>query len=74
MNVKELREYLKNFPDDMEVIITRMSDYEVLKEDEHLSVEMGVQFGNTPWVTRFHYTMDDAKKAMARDYLLIHGN
>ena len=74
MNVKELREYLTNLPDGMEVIITRMSDFEALKEDEHLSIEKAIQFENTPWITRFHYTMSDAKKAMARDYLLIHGN
>lgn len=74
MNVKELREYLTKFPDDMEVVIKRKSDYETLNPELHLTKEKAVQFHQTPWITRFHETMDDAKKAMARDYLLIDGN
>jgi hypothetical protein len=74
MNVKELREYLAQFPDGMEVLIMRMSDYWVLDADEHMAVEKAVKFDGTEWVTRYHFTMDDAKKKMARDYLLIRGN
>lgn len=74
MNVKELREYLTQFPDEMEVIITRYSDYELLAPDGCISVRKGLEVGGTAWITRWHPSMDALKQAMARDYLLIHGN
>jgi hypothetical protein len=74
MNVKELREYLAQFPDEMEVIIRRYSDYDLLDSNDGISVEKGVRIGETPWITRWHPSMDEVRQAMARDYLLIHGN
>jgi hypothetical protein len=73
MNVKELREYLAQFPDEMKVITTRYSDYELFVPDESISVEKGLEMGGTAWITRWHPSMDELKQAMARDYLLIRG-
>lgn len=72
MNVKDLKEMLKEYPDDMEIITDRCSDYSIVKIDEW-SIVKGVQ-KNTDWVMRSHPTMSEENKALEKSYLHLEGN
>jgi len=68
MNVGELKKALEQYPDDMEVIVTRYSDREIMTPDQ-LEVEDGVdQDGYVMWT---HPTMSDDNKARVKSYLHI---
>lgn len=71
MTVKEMKEMLDCFPDDMEILHERYSDYEDL-EDKHFYVEKGVR--KDLWVMRSHSTMSDENKSLEKEYLVIEGN
>lgn len=72
MNVKELREKLAEYPDDMEILYRYCSDYERLDADE-LQVVEAVCKPNGYWM-RSHETMSAENKANAKTYLLFPGN
>lgn len=58
MNVGELKQFLANYPDDMEIVNGRYSDYEIIKESEW-SVVRGVP--EDGMVMRSHPTMSQKK-------------
>jgi hypothetical protein len=71
MNVSELKKMLAQYPDDMEIVNGRCSDYELIKESEW-SVIKGVD--KDGWVMRSHPTMSDENKAKEKAYLHLKGN
>lgn len=71
MNVKELRELLEKYPDDMEVLYQLYSDYENLKPDD-ISAMPSVNMGGY-WM-RSHPTMSSENKANEKIYLVFPGN
>lgn len=71
MNVGQLRKMLKQYPDDMEILNTRCSDYDIVTEDEW-SVVKGVFQGE--WVMRSHPTMSEENKQKEKSYLHLQGN
>lgn len=71
MNVKQLREMLAQYPDDMEILNERFSDYDVVKLEDWAVID-GVPNGQ--WVMRAHATMSDENKAKVRKYLHLAGN
>lgn len=71
MNVGELRKFLAQFPDDMEILYEYCSDYELL-EDGQIRIMKAVN-KNGYWM-RAHPTMSDENKAQMKDYLVFPGN
>lgn len=71
MNVGELKIMLEKYPDDMEVLNGRYSDYDIVDEDEW-SVVKAVPKGD--YVMRSHKTMSEVNKAEEKDYLYLKGN
>lgn len=71
MTVKELKQMLDKYPDDMEILNGRCSDYSLIKEDEWSVVE-GVK--KDCWVMRAHRTMSDAEKLQVKKFLYLEGN
>lgn len=71
MNVKDLKRMLEKYPDDMEILNGRYSDYEIISEDEW-SVVKGVD--KDGWVMRSHPTMNEENKALEKEYLYLKGN
>lgn len=66
MTVSELKEMLNKYPDDMEIVVDRWSDYVVVDDIE---VIKGVP--NEDWVMRSHSTMSAENKAKEKEYLYI---
>ena len=71
MTVKELKQMLDRYPDDMQIVNERYSDYEIISEDEWEVVQGVDQDG---WVMCSHPTMSDDNKAREKSYLLLEGN
>ncbi len=71
MNVAQLRKMLEQYPDDMEILNSRCSDYEIISEHEW-SVVKGVEKGG--WIMRSHPTMSDENKRNEKSYLYLEGN
>ncbi len=71
MTVGDLKRMLERYPDDMEIINGRYSDYELISESEW-SVVMGVPHGG--WVMRSHPTMSEENKQKEKAYLYLEGN
>lgn len=71
MNVKDLKRMLEKYPDDMEILNGRYSDYEIISEDEW-SVVKGVD--KDGWVMRSHPTMSEENKVNEKEYLYLEGN
>jgi hypothetical protein len=71
MNVKELREFLVAYKDDMEIVNVRYSDYEIIKKSD-FSIINGVD--NDGWIMRSHPTMSNDNKSKEKSYLCIDGN
>ncbi len=71
MNVGELKKMLDKYPDDMEVINERYSDYDLVTEDEWHVVK-AVDKGS--YVMRPHLTMSHENERAQKDYLLLEGN
>lgn len=71
MNVGELKKMLEKYPDDMEILTCRRSDYQIIDENEWGIVE-GVQ--KHGWVMRSHPTMRAENKLAAKKYLYLEGN
>jgi len=72
MNVGQLKKMLEQYPDDMEILNGRYSDYEVISESEW-SVVKGVDRGNG-WIMRSHPTMNEENKRAEKSYLYLEGN
>ena len=73
MTVSDLKKMLEKYPDDMEILNIRRSDYEFISEAEW-SVETGVKNENGGWVMRGHPKMSEENKKNAKEYLCLDGN
>jgi hypothetical protein len=71
MTVGQLKEMLNKYPDDMEILNGRCSDYEIISESEWRIVK-GVE--KDGWVMRSHPTMSDENKKKEKSYLYLEGN
>lgn len=71
MNVGDLKLLLSKYPDDMEIVNGRCSDYEIIDASEW-SVIQGVD--KDGWVMRSHPTMSAENKAAEKSYLYLRGN
>jgi len=71
MNVKELKEMLDKYPDDMEVIHEMYSDYMDISVDDWAVIKAVMKNG---YVMRNHPTMSDENKAKEKEYLRLIGN
>ncbi len=71
MTVKELREFLSKYPDNLEIVNGRCSDYEIISEDEW-SIIKGVP--KQGWVMTSHLTMSEENKKEEKEYLALAGN
>jgi len=71
MTVKELKELLNDYPDDMHILNTRCSDYELVTKED-LSVVEAVP--EEYWYMRAHPTMKPEHQYQKQKCLLIQGN
>jgi hypothetical protein len=71
MNVGELKKMLEQYPDDMEILNSRASDYDLVTEDEWTVVKAVMK--DSYWM-RSHPTMSAAYKAEEKEYLHLLGN
>jgi hypothetical protein len=71
MNVRELKELLSQYPDDMEIVNGRCSDWQIIQPDEWRVISGVPKDG---WVMRSHPTMSPENKAQERAYLALDGN
>ncbi len=71
MNVGDLKKMLEKYPDEMEILNGRCSDYSLIKPDEW-SVVKGVNQGY--FVMRSHPTMSEENKSKEKEYLYLEGN
>ena len=71
MNVGELKEMLKQYPDDMEILNDRCSDYDLVTLDDWSVVEAVPQ---QCWWMRTHTTISEENKKKASKYLHLKGN
>ena len=62
---------LEPYPDGMEILNGRRSDYKIIKESEW-SVVKGVE--KDGWVMRSHPTMSEDNKLKEKEYLYLEGN
>lgn len=71
MNVGQLKKMLEQYPDDMEVLNSRCSDYALVEEDDWSVVEAVPQdWGHM----RSHPTMSAENRAKSQKYLHLCGN
>ncbi len=73
MNVRELKELLCKYPNDMEVVNGRYSDYQVIEPDEW-AVISGVCKRDVVYIMRSHKTMSEDNKEQEKQYLALSGN
>jgi hypothetical protein len=71
MNVGELKKMLEQYPDDMEILNDRYSDYDLVELEDWTVVD-GVQ--QTWGVMEAHPTMSEENKAKMKKYLHLRGN
>jgi len=71
MTVLELKKMLEKYPDDMEVVNGRCSDYQIIKEDEWSVVKGVTEDG---WVMRSHPTMSNERQVNEQEFLYLYGN
>ena len=69
MNVYDLKKMLSKHPDDMEVIISRYSDYAYLEEAACAIVKAVPKSGG--WIMRTHATMSEANMMEEKGYLCL---
>jgi hypothetical protein len=72
MTVKELKIMLDKYPDDMEVLNSRCSDYDIIQESEWHVIKAVPT--NNGWVMRSHKTMKFEHKENEKEYLFLEGN
>lgn len=73
MNVGELKKMLEKYPDDMEILNSRCSDFDIVDESDWSVVE-AVPQESCWYVMRAHPTMSAENKAKAKKYLHLLGN
>ena len=73
MTVGDLKKMLEKYPEDMEILNGRYSDYELISENEW-SVVRGVLNKDGGWVMRSHPTMSEENKNNEKEYLFLEGN
>jgi molybdopterin/thiamine biosynthesis adenylyltransferase len=71
MNVGDLKKMLEKYPDDMEILNGRYSDYDLVEENEWSVVKAVKQ---DHWVMRSHPTMSEENKRNEKDFLYLEGN
>ena len=71
ITVAELKALLDKFPDDMQVITSRYSDYDYILEKD-FSVVSAVP--EEDWIMRSHPTMSQERKDKEKEYLHLVGN
>lgn len=71
MNVGDLKKMLEQYPDDMEILNGRYSDYQIISEEEW-GIVKGVD--KDGWVMRSHKTMSEDNKMKEKEYLYLSGN
>jgi len=71
MTVKDLKKMLEKYPDNMDIITERCSDYVIVIESEWKVVKGVVE---DCWVMRSHYTMSQENKKKEKELLLLKGN
>ena len=71
MNVRELKEMLNKYPDNMEILTTFASDYTDVEESDW-GIVKAVE--KDEWYMRSHPTMSAENKAKEKEYLHIRGN
>ena len=75
MTVGDLRCFLASYPDDMEILETRYSDYGPMEWTSWCVVTGVVKAtGRYGWFMRSHPTMSDENKAREKTYLHYEGN
>ena len=73
MNIGDLKKMVEKYPDDMEILNNRCSDYQLISENEW-SVIKGVPSQCGGWVMRSHPTMSEKNKKEEKEYLYLEGN
>lgn len=73
MTVADLKKMLERYPDGMQIVNGRCSDYQIISEDEWEVVD-GVDNPEGGWVMRSHRTMSDENKRKEKKYLALAGN
>lgn len=71
MNIGDLKKMLELYPDDMQIVNGRYSDYEIIAEDD-FSVIKGVD--KQGFVMRSHPTMSEENKLAEKEFLYLIGN
>ena len=71
MNVGELKKMLKKYPESMEIVNGRRSDYEIISESEWSIVYAVEKDG---WLMRSHPTMSEEDRQREKQYLHLEGN
>jgi len=71
MTVLELKKMLENYPDNMEIITDRFSDYTIVEEEEFKIVKAVLR---DHWLMRSHPTMSEEDKLLEKEYLHLDGN
>lgn len=71
MTVGDLKKMLDKYPDDMEILNERMSDYSIVTECEWGIVKA---VPKNDYVMRSHPTMSDENKRLEKEYLHLDGN
>lgn len=72
MNVGDLKKMLEQYPDEMEILNERCSDYQLISESEWKVVKGVLNPGC--WVMRSHPTMSEDNKSKEKEYLFLEGN
>ena len=72
LTVEKLKKLLSDYPDDMEIIYDRCSDYEDMDECS-IFVVKAVR-NDSGWLMRSHPTMSAENKASEKEYLHFPGN
>ena len=70
MNVKGLKELLEKYPDELEILTTRMSDY-IQMAPEDIQVIKAVP--EEHWVMRSHPTMNEESRSKEQSFLYFEG-
>lgn len=71
MNVGELKKMLEQYPDSMEILNDRCSDYDLVEIGDW-SVVRAVPRGH--YTMRSHPTMSEENKSLEKEYLHLRGN
>lgn len=68
MNVKQLKELLSKYPEDMTVLHSQHSDY-VEVDDDFICIKNAVNMSS--WFMRSHPTMSDENVKKEKQYLIL---